>query len=185
MDKNSNQYESIKQKLQKLQALAERGMAGEAANAKRLIEKLCKKYGVTLEEVLSQDQPQNYEFEIGRYKYMLKLFMQCYAVVTNKGTLSYVQCSRSVIRVELTPLQYAELKNFFEWHKANFAKDVEAMQNTIIDAYLHKHNIFRKRSEEEEQNDNEELTPTELQKLRTMLTMMDELRDSHYHKMIE
>lgn len=128
MDKNSNQYESIKQKLLKLQALAEKGYRGEADAAKRAIERICAQYGVTLEEVLCVDQPQRYEFEIGRYKYMLTLFCQCHGVVTGIGQLSYYKRSRNRIAVDLTPLQYAELSSLFEWHKANFLKDLAAMQ---------------------------------------------------------
>ena len=44
------QYESIKNKLKKLLALAERGVQGEADNARKLLEKLCKEYGVSMEE---------------------------------------------------------------------------------------------------------------------------------------
>ena len=50
------QYESIKEKLKKLLALAERGVQGEAVNARRLFEKLCKKYGVSIEELLDENQ---------------------------------------------------------------------------------------------------------------------------------
>lgn len=45
-----SEYESIKNKLKKLLALAERGMQGEAENARRLLEKLCKEYGVSMDE---------------------------------------------------------------------------------------------------------------------------------------
>ena len=47
-----NEYESIKNKLKKLLALAERGVQGEAENARRLLEKLCMEYGVSMDELL-------------------------------------------------------------------------------------------------------------------------------------
>ena len=168
MDKNSNQYESIKQKLLKLQALAEKGYQGEAEAAKRAIERICAQYGVTLEEVLCVEQPKRYTFEIGRYKYMLTLFVQCHGVVTGVGTLSYFKRSRNTIAVDLTPLQYAELSSLFEWHKANFLKDLAAMQDTIVEAYVHKHNIFRTLSEEEQAERDareEDLTPAKLRRI--------------------
>ena len=187
MNKNSNQYESIKQKLLKLQALAEKGYKGEAENAKRAIERICAQYGVTLEEVLCEEKPKRYVFEIGRYKYMLTLFCQCHGVVTGKGQLSYIKRSRNTIAVDLTPLQYAELSSLFEWHKANFLKDLAAMQDTIVEAYINKHNIFRTLSEEERaerEAREEELTPAKLRRLAAIMAMQGELGDT-YHKMLE
>ena len=40
-EKDEKKYESLKAKLIKLQALADRGYQGEAENAKRLIKRLC------------------------------------------------------------------------------------------------------------------------------------------------
>ena len=39
-----NEYESIKSKVLKLQALVERGEGGEAANAKRLLDKILERH---------------------------------------------------------------------------------------------------------------------------------------------
>ena len=61
------QYESIKNKLKKLLALAERGVQGEAENARKLLEKLCKEYGVSMEELLDENQLKFYRFNIGQY----------------------------------------------------------------------------------------------------------------------
>lgn len=188
MKKENNQYESIKQKLLKLHALAEKGYKGEAEAAKRAIERLCAQYGITLEEVLSVEEPKRYEFEIGRYKYMLTLFVQCYGVVTGIGELSYFKRSRNKIAVDLTPLQYAELSSLFEWHKANFLKDLAAMQDTIVEAYVNKHNIFRTLSEEEQAERDArglELTPAKLHRLAAILAMQSELGDNRYHKQLE
>lgn len=186
MDKNSNQYVSIKQKLLKLQALAEKGYKGEAEAAKRAIERLCAQYGITLEEILTEEQPKYYNFEIGKYKYQLTLFVHCHGVVTNERTLRYVQRSRSVIAVKLTPLQYAELSSLYEWHKANFAKDLAAMQQTIVEAYVNKHNLFSKRDDEDSDNTPDfELTPEKLRRLQAILAMQGELNDNTYHKMLE
>ncbi|MBD5218065.1 MAG: DUF2786 domain-containing protein [Bacteroidales bacterium] len=184
MDKNSNQYESIKNKLLKLQALAEKGYKGEAENAKRAIESLCAKYGITLEEILCEEQVKRYEFEIGRYSYMLTLFVHCHGVVTNSRELKYRQRSRSTIAVDLTPLQYAELCSLFEWHKANFLKDLQAMQKNIVEAYVNKHNLFAQRDDDEEAPDIE-LTPARLRHIQAILAMQGELGDNKYYKMLE
>lgn len=188
MKKENNQYESIKQKLLKLHALAEKGYKGEAEAAKRAIERLCAQYGITLEDVLCVEEPKRYEFEIGRYKYMLTLFVQCYGVVTGVGELSYFKRSRNRIAVDLTPLQYAELSSLFEWHKANFLKDLAAMQDTIVEAYVNKHNIFRTPSKEEQAERDareEKLTPAKLRRIAAIIAMQSELGDNTYHKQLE
>lgn len=184
MDKNSTEYESIKQKLLKLQALAEGGYKGEAVAARRAIERLCAQYGITLDEILNVEQVNRYEFEIGRYSYMLTLFVHCHGVVTNSRELKYRQRSRSTIAVDLTPLQYAELCSLFEWHKANFLKDLQAMQKNIVEAYVNKHNLFSQRDDDEEAPEME-LTPARLRHIQAILAMQGELGDNKYYKMLE
>ena len=50
-------------KIKKLQELALRGVGGEAQNAQRVLEALCEKYGLTLED-LDQDAKVTYEFPL-------------------------------------------------------------------------------------------------------------------------
>lgn len=84
MSNEQPSFETIKSKLRKLQALAERGYKGEAEAAKRMLDKLCKQYGVSLDEVLDREKKSRYRFNVGRAKIYLNLFMQCYANVTGK-----------------------------------------------------------------------------------------------------
>lgn len=78
------QYESIKNKLKKLLALAEQDVQGEADNARRLLEKLCKEYSVSIEELLDENQLKRYCFDIGRNAIYKDLFVQCYCKVSQK-----------------------------------------------------------------------------------------------------
>ena len=178
---NNKQYESLKEKLKKLQALAERGWQGEAENARRLLEKLCRQYGVSLEEILDDSQVKRYTFAVGRNKMYGELFMQCYAKTTNQRRMAYRQLSRSEISIELTALQYAELKSLYEWHKANLERDLEDIKKTVLDAYIMKHALFsEKRSDKET-----ELTPEDIVRLKKMLKMQNVLNDNHYQKLLE
>lgn len=108
------EYESIKEKLKKLLALAERGVQGEAENARRLLEKLCNEYGISIDELLDENQVKYYFFDVGRNKTQVDLFSQCYYKVANANRMSYKQVSRSRIAVEMTAIQYAELVSLFE-----------------------------------------------------------------------
>ena len=176
------QYESIKNKLKKLLALAERGIQGEAENARRLLEKLCKEYGVSIEELLDENQVKYYRFDIGRNAVYKDLFTQCYCKVAQKGSLSYRQISRSQIEVEMTALQYAEIVSLFEWHKDNFNKDLEDIKQNILLAYCRKHHLY---SDEVKPDNDRELTADECKRLLKILFMQESLNDNQYHKLLE
>ena len=117
MDKNSKEYESLQAKLKKLLALAEQGVGGEAVNARRLLEKLCKQYGIDIEELLDRETKHSYTFEIGRAKEMMQLFVRCLEKVVDIEGMTYSQPTRSSMRIEVTALQRAEILSLFNWHK--------------------------------------------------------------------
>lgn len=175
------QYESIKEKLKKLLALAERGVQGEAENARRLLEKLCKEYDVSIEELLDENQVKYHFFEVGRNKIYLDLFAQCYYKVTNKDRLSYKQISRSQIAVEMTAIQYTEMVSLFAWHKVNFDNDLEEMKKNILIAYCRKHHLYI----DVDSNDSMELTDEEKERLIKIMFMQESLNDNQYHKLLE
>lgn len=64
--KEDEKYESLKAKLRKLAALAERGVGGEAENARRLMEQICREHGVSIDEILIGDFRRNDSLSIRR-----------------------------------------------------------------------------------------------------------------------
>lgn len=139
--------------------------------------------------MLDEDaQPQWYRFEIGRLKYLLTLFAQCYHKVTSTKKMSYKHgAARNVVQVKLTPIQYAELASLFTWHKANFLRELQAMQDTLVSAYVSKHGLYRERMLEDSESEKEEkpLTPAELQRIKRILAMREGLSDATYQKLLE
>lgn len=186
MDKKDPKYESLKSRLMKMYRLAESGDTHEAHTARLAIERICQQYGISIDDVLSECNERTWhEFNIGRSSIMLNLMVQCHGVVTGEKRMNYRQSPRSAtIEVRLTAFEYAELKSMFEWHKANFKAEREKIVGTLYDAYIHKHNLFRTKSEDE-QEDELELTPEMFERIRKILYMKQALSDTHYHKMIE
>lgn len=176
------QYESIKNKLKKLLALAERGVNGEAYNARRLLEKLCKEYGVSIGELLDENQMKFYRFDIGMNALYKNLFTQCFCKVAQNNSLEYRQVSRSKIEVKMTAIQYAEIVSLFEWHKSNFNKDLEDMKKNILLAYCQKHHLY---SDVKPENRELTLTEDERKRLIKILFMQESLNDNQYHKLLE
>ena len=174
-------YGSIRNKLKKLLALAEQGVQGEAENARRLLEKLCKEYDISMEELLDENRVEYHFFSVGRNKIYLDIFSQCFYKVTNIDRLFYKQISRSQIAVKMTALQYAELASLFEWHKANLDKDLEDMKKNFLIAYCRKHHLH---SDVKHDNDME-LTDDERKRLIKIMFMQESLNDNQYHRLLE
>lgn len=127
MDKD---FESIRSKVLKLQALAERGEKGEAINARRLLDQLLAKYGVSLEEIVeAQEEKQPYTFNVKENGYGFTLFTQCYFNVTNEKRMSYRQ-RRRYVTVELTKMQYVELQALYDWHYKQLTKDMSGCKRS-------------------------------------------------------
>ena len=176
-------YESIKAKLLKIQALADKGYDGEAKAAKQMVESLCKKYGVTIEDILCRETSKTYHFIIGRNKIMHQLFVQCHGKVTNKHKLQYIKYSSSEIGVKLTPLQFAELSNLFDWHKQNLKKEIDHHLDMLLEAYINKHDLFS--NDPDKPQKDVDLSPETIKRLMAILTIQGNLSDNVYLKMID
>jgi len=179
------EYESLKSKLQKLQALVDRGEAGEAENAQRAIERLCSEYGINLDEVLDFASKRKDTFEVGRAKDMLQLFMRCLsAAVCSTEGLTYCRPTKSSIRINsLTTLEYAEVLGMFNWHKSNYKRELEEFKKTFYNAYVGKHNLYF--GEERQGVSVEELSEEDIKRLRRIFAMREAMSDQTYRKQLE
>lgn len=54
---DNQKYESIVNRILNLQKLVEQGVGGEAENARRAIETIVNRYGLSLDEILSDEKP--------------------------------------------------------------------------------------------------------------------------------
>lgn len=188
MDKNDPKYESLKSRLIKMSRLAESGDTNEARCARFQIERICLQYDISIDEILQEEQEKKwYEFEVGRAKVMLSLFAQCYMAVTGNRRMDYRQIKRSSkIQINLTAFEYAELKSMFDWHQSNYKAEQKKLEDTLFQAYIHKHSLFGNRSDEDsDDNDETELTPEMLERIRRIIHMKQTLSDTHYHKLLE
>lgn len=176
---SKTEFESLKDKLKKLKALAERGCGGEAENAQRLLERLCAANGIDLGQLNDEEKKSLYTFNIGCNSVFKTLFAQCYCKVTNSLRMSYRQETRSKISLELTQVDYAELKGLFEWHKANFEKELEALRDAALTAYCQKHCLFS------DKTNDRPLTEADLERLRKAMKMEGLLNDKTYQHLIE
>lgn len=181
METTDKEFESIKSKILKLKALAERGEKGEAINAQRLLDKMLHKYGITLEDVIDKSEEKNwYSFKCWK-KYEKSVLFQCYYKVLNVNECSYNERSGNVF-FHLTAYEFAELSNLYQWHKAQLNKEIKRVVEEFTDAYILKHQIT---SDKESDDDESPLTKEDLERISRVMKLMNNVEDTSYCKMIE
>lgn len=133
----------------KLYELAVRGSDGEREAAQAALDKVVKKYGISL-DTLDDTRPEQYHFKY-HGEDERKLFAQiAYKVIGESGhvyTLKNPDTNRhrkSVIGVECTAAQYIEIELLFDFYKRLYEKEKE----DFFCAFVHKHNLFGKSTDE-------------------------------------
>ena len=131
--------EKLKCRIKKLQALAERGVGGERETAKKKLENLLEKNGVTL-EMLGKEKVSYYLFGYkGLHK--RKLLQQCmYKVLGAKDDIKVYKSKgyRQKIGIYCTPAQKLEIDLEYEFYESVFDYELDAFVNAFID----KQNIY-------------------------------------------
>lgn len=169
-------YESIVEQIKKVKKLAEEGVGGERENAKVLLEKLLKKYKITLDE-LAEEKKTLYKF---KYKTLFekKILIQCIAkfapdvenaklIFDDKGKLRI-----NIIGVELTKIQFLDVEAATKFYSKLFTKELELFYM----AFISKHDIFRERDKNELVEEST-LSPEEIE---AIIHMMNGLSDNFY-----
>jgi hypothetical protein len=165
--------ENILDKLKKIQALAEAGVGGERENAKRKLEALLAKHGLTFEDLATKQLPQVHYY---RYKGMTErqLLAQCHVRVVprSRPRVSYTRKGRRAIGYELTPLEQLELGPLWSYYRRLWKKELGA----FFMAFIHKHDLFPRGPKPKEEGDST-LTEEEAAKI---MDMMSGLSKSDY-----
>lgn len=132
-------------KIRKLQALAERGVGGEATNAKILLSALCEKYGID-ESKLDEEEKQWYEFEMRTS--VQKLFLQLYVSIygTTGRYLQEVELwkrgRKKIVKCKFTRAEYIEFSQLWEWHRKNYLAERKRMRELFQIAYYDKFKMY-------------------------------------------
>lgn len=184
MKKEDPKYESIKSKLRKLLALADRGVHGEAENAARAINRICEEYGINIEDFFDTNKTREYIIEVGRNRDMMMLFIRCLSSVCDIKGMTYSKPTRSSIKLELTSMQYAEILSLYNWHKGNYERELRDFKKNFMSAYVGKHDLYL----DEERNyslDIHDLTQEELHNLMKVWKIREAMNDNTYRKQLE
>lgn len=169
-----------KERLKKLYALAMRGVDGEKEQAQTILEKLLKKYSMTLDE-LDDDIISDYELEYHGAEQETLLRQTIYKVTDDEncfGSMRYTYSGRKCrtkLYVTCTAAEKAEIEFLFAFYVRVWEKEREA----LLQAFIQKHSIFGNLKDGEEGT---ELSPEELVKI---YSLMGALSDETPLKAIE
>ena len=156
--------------LNKIRALAERGVGGEADNAEEILRRLMEKYGVS-EDELDEEERRRHDFEY-HGKEQEKLLRQVVYKVTGgyAYNLVYRASGRKVktrLGADCTAAEKVEIEFLFDFYTRLWERERDA----FLSAFIQKHRIFTIRDDIEPQ----EVSREELLKMQAlMLGMSDE-----------
>lgn len=156
-----------KERLKKLYALAMRGVGGEKEQAQVILEKLLKKYAVSLDE-LDEDIINEYRLEYHGKEQESLLRQTVYKVTDNKEAfygLRYTASGRKCktqLGVKCTAAQKAEIEFLFDFYTRVWEKEREA----LLQAFIQKHRIFGNLKDGEK---GKELSTEELEKMYALM----------------
>lgn len=131
-----------KQLLNKLKALAERGVGGEKETAQRKLQELMEKYEID-ENDLSDDKKEKYQFKY-KNEFEKKLIKQIAYRTFKKEwsermyTYSKGRGKRSIMLIECTKAEEIQLRIEYEFYKDLWKEEAEFLFNVFIQ----KHRIF-------------------------------------------
>lgn len=155
--------QSIIETLKKILALREQGVDGEAAAAEALLQRMCNKYGISVDELLERDKTVQVCFKGVSDPHIRRLLFGCYYKVTNKSSLSYYKYGRAII-IELSPAEAIDLQELFSVMKKAFLKERKKQMSDLLDAFRLSNGLFSQGDGDSQSE--QSLSPDELERLR-------------------
>lgn len=124
------------QRIKKLQALAERGVGGEKTTAKKMLQKMLEKNGISSLDELEEEEVEYFLFGY-RGRHEIKLLKQCmYKVMGYSDHTKYYRTAgtRQKIGIYCTKAQRIEIELEFEFYRNVFYEELPSFMNAFIQA---------------------------------------------------
>lgn len=150
MPKMTHKDESVLSKLQKIARLAEQGYKGEAENARRQLEAMLTKYGLTIED-LCENATRERTFKYHN-KYELQLFISTLKHRFGSGSEEFKTAlfnrSSKTIFVNVSDIDYADLAAEWEYYRKSFERELKETETALLVAFIRKLKLFDITAEE-------------------------------------
>lgn len=119
----------------KLNELAKQGVGGEKENAKKMLDQLCEKHGITLDQIETEEEF-IYDFKTSDNP---KIFLQIVAKVCGWDRIQFYTCHKKGYEsVKCTASEGVEIEAMFNFYMIKFKEDLKIFQ----DAFIQKNSLF-------------------------------------------
>lgn len=164
-------------RIEKLKALAERGVGGEKVNAQRMLTNLLKKHGMSLDDLASEETVMHWIKWRGGIIYR-RLLSQIMTEVCGRDRGIYTSPGyRSCLGAKVSPSELAEITIKYDAYSIGLKEQIDA---TFI-AFINRHDIFPAEDYETEQ----EAPQRSLKEMMAMSMMMDAMPDIQVNPRLE
>lgn len=165
----------IIEKIKKIKKLADEGFGGEQEAAKLLLDELTKKYNISEQDLLNEEETV-FKFHV-KNKIEEKLFFQCIAKVFGSkskvfNSVYYYKYKKMYLFVEMTTSRSLLFNEFYYFHLEQFLnyrkRKINEYDKNLYTSYLNVHNIFDSTPDEDiKKENNEDIDILELIRLST------------------
>lgn len=159
-----------RKRLEKLYALAKRGVGGEKVNAEVKLEAALRKLGLSLQDLFDEQQRERRTFYL-KDKWERRVLIQVIAKVVGDVPFYRTVASSKHRYAELTDLEYAEVSLLFDIYKKALQEEIE---HTFV-AFIHRNDLFGERDPDEDEGDCS-MSPEEIEKLCLRMSSMDRVK---------
>jgi len=166
----------IKTKVKKLYELSQRGINGEKTNAQFFLDKLLKKYNITLEEAIGEKKEAIFfNYKNNEEKQLLHQIIAKVCgdidVYVKKGVKRYF--------IKCTEAEKIEILELFDFYKKLYATEQKEILKSLMIAFIHKHKLFATTNKDNENTDEDYKPDFDVEKVRGI---MQGLKDETYQK---
>jgi hypothetical protein len=156
--------------LNKLRALAERGIGGERENAQRKLEAILQRYEISAEEFEANGEKSLNWFTLPKFQ---KLFLLIAAEVLDVDPLQYRKFGRT-IGIESTPAQAVEIELTYAAYRRSLEREIEELK----EAFFLRHGLYVKATRPLDEKYGRDRTIN-------ILRMADRMTKTQVHKELE
>lgn len=146
--------QNILERLNKLKELAERGIEGEAENAKRFLNRELRKYNMSLDDLIASKEEKHKRIIKYSSAFERSLLVQCVVFLFGSNSEIFSNTYRyrngkMEMHFEISDLDFVLLDDFFNFYRNCLKEELKKSQEKLYQAYLSSNNLYDSAPEEE------------------------------------
>lgn len=167
------------QRLKKLLSLAERGVGGEAENARRILDQLLDKYNITLDDLRSNNvRERAFPYKTkDEFHLFIQILANIFGTTSEVFTKAKYNTRKKQLYVELSDLDFIDLSNMWSFYRAQFNKERKRLFADMFSAFVMKHNIYSRDPKDPGEN-----SEPDWDRLERIFNLSKSMEDVQYRK---